>query len=102
LLKIVIASLVACSSASAPPSAIRLVEAAHPHLAVAVHARRQAVAAIGRMLQRQRVDQPLDDEEADGGDVDPMPAHVCLLARIATLATHGEVQQRLIGGRRWR
>jgi hypothetical protein len=54
------------------------------------------------MLQRQGVDKPFDDEEADGCDVDPMPAHVSLLERIATLATHGEVQQRLIGGRRWR
>jgi hypothetical protein len=54
------------------------------------------------VLQRQGIDQPFDDEEADRGDVDPMPAHVSLLAKIATIATRGRRRQRLIGGRRWR
>jgi hypothetical protein len=93
--------LVARSSASAPPIANRLVEAknavpylqrshdlhvdharlavehaADPGLAKHVHARRQAVAAIGGMLERHGIDQPFDRKEPDRDDVDEIGAHV--------------------------
>ena len=93
------ASLVARSSASAPPTAIRLVEAknavpfcsdAHdlhvdhaglavehapdPDLAVDIHAGRQAVASVGGVLQRDGIHRPFQDEEADRQNIDPIAA----------------------------
>jgi hypothetical protein len=92
---------VARSSARPPPIAIRLEEAkkggavlqrghdlhvdhagfaveqvADPDLAIDVHAGGQAVAAVGGPLQREGIDRPLDHEESDGGDIDPVSAHV--------------------------
>src|SRR5712672_2804586 len=80
-------SLVERSSASAPPIASRLVEAKNavpflqrrhdlhvhharlatehvsdPYFAVDVHARRQAVAAVGGVFERDGIDQPLQGE----------------------------------------
>ncbi len=52
-------------------------QAAHPDLAIAVHPRRQAVAAIGGMLERCGIDQPFDDEEGDRQNIDRILLNPC-------------------------
>ena len=53
-------------------------QAADPFFAVDMHARRQAVAPIGRMLQRHGVYRPFQDEEADRQNIDRICRHIAV------------------------
>ena len=70
-------------------------QAPDPFFAVDMHARGQAVAPIGRMLQRHGVDRPLQDEKADRQNIDCICRHI-ICPQDGNAATQATSRQRAV------